>query len=73
MPVEWEFNGKVTCDAEECTARLTVSGATQPEAIRWIKASGWTYRRDIEGDLHVYCPAHRGLGVAPMVRATHKP
>lgn len=59
MPVQWSITGVVICDV--CGEQYHIAGATQAEAVSWLKQARWTYRWSTATDerrLIVRCPRH---------------
>ena len=59
MPVFWEVEATVFCDAPGCKTKLTAAGDTPRQCVAWIKQAGWLYRRNFEGHVVVRCPRHQ--------------
>ncbi|MCU0502518.1 MAG: hypothetical protein MUC51_12290 [Anaerolineae bacterium] len=62
MPIFWNVNADVYCDARPCRAKLTVAGDTPRQCVAWIKQAGWLYRKSQDdGHVMVRCPEHREI------------
>ena len=62
MPVFWDIEASVFCDAPGCKSRLTTVGDTPRQCVAWIKQAGWLYRKSIDdGHIMVRCPDHQTI------------